>query len=160
MSSTLLLMRGSGPLMQEWRHGSCNDISRGTRLSSGLGGGILTLFPCWQGAQMAGSFQAAAAQVYLRETVLKFDTEHVDVLHYEPALQLLLAVRRQSITISSVLSGSQPPQVCLHMRHRHIVAAPCDVCCLWEVTICSFFAFDMSSKGCVAALALTNLRAS
>lgn len=81
---------------------------------------------------MAGSFQATAAQVYLRETQLKFDTEHVDVLHYEPTLQLLLAVRRQSITISNVLSGSQPAQVCLHMRHGHIVAAPCDVCCLWE----------------------------
>ena len=72
---------------------------------------------------MEGSFQAIAAQVYLRETKLKFDTEHVDVLHYEPALQLLLAVRRQSITISNVLSGRQPPQVPLRMRHGHTMAA-------------------------------------
>ena len=69
---------------------------------------------------MAGSFQAPAAQVYLRVTALKYDTEHVDVLHYEPALQLLLAVRRRSITVSNVLSGSQPPQVRLNIRHWHI----------------------------------------
>ena len=109
---------------------------------------------------MAGSFQAPAAQVYLRETALKYDTEHVDVLHYEPALQLLLAVRRRGITISNVLSGSQPPQVRLDMRHRHIWQRHIMCVACGKVTISSFFVSDLSSKVCVAALALANLRAS
>lgn len=62
---------------------------------------------------MAGSFHAPASQVYLREAGLSFDAEHIDVLHYDHALHLLLVVRRQSISMYNVLNGSQPPQVCI-----------------------------------------------
>ena len=60
---------------------------------------------------MAGSFQAPAAQVYLRDAELTFSAEHADVLHYEHALHLLMTVRRQSISIYSVPSSDQAPQV-------------------------------------------------
>ena len=60
---------------------------------------------------MAGSFQAPVAQVYLRDAELTFSAEHADVLHYEHALHLLMAVRRQSISIYSVPSSDQAPQV-------------------------------------------------
>lgn len=47
LSMTLLVMRRSGPLMcQDWRHGPCNHSFKGTRLFSGLKGGILRLLPC------------------------------------------------------------------------------------------------------------------
>ena len=62
---------------------------------------------------MAGSFQAPAAQVYLREAGLSFNAEHIDVLHYDHALRLLLIVRRHSISIYNEADGNQPPQVCM-----------------------------------------------
>lgn len=63
---------------------------------------------------MAGSFHAPAAQVYLRDAELRFSAEHVDVLHYEHALHLLMAVRRQGISIYSVPSSELPTQVSTH----------------------------------------------
>ena len=62
---------------------------------------------------MAGSFQAPAAQVYLREAGLSFNAEHIHVLHYDHALRLLLVVRRHSISIYNEADGKQPPQVCM-----------------------------------------------
>ena len=60
---------------------------------------------------MAGTFQAPAAQVYLREAGLSFNAEHIDVLHYDHALHLLLVVRRHSISIYNEADSNQSPQV-------------------------------------------------
>ena len=60
---------------------------------------------------MAGGFQQPAAQVYLRDAGLTFNAEHVDVLHYDHALQRLMAVRRQSICIYNVPGTADPSQV-------------------------------------------------
>ena len=63
---------------------------------------------------MAGSFQQPAAQVYLRDAGLTFNAEHVDVLHYDHALQRLMAVRRQSIRIYNVPGTADASQVRKH----------------------------------------------
>ena len=63
---------------------------------------------------MAGSFQQPAAQVFLRDAGLTFNAEHVDVLHYDHALQRLMAVRRESICIYNVPGTADPPQVSEH----------------------------------------------
>ena len=86
---------------------------------------------------MAGSFQAPAAQVYLRDAELTFNAEHADVLHYEHALHLLMAVRRQSISIYSVPSSDQAPQVsrqevphmilCMHITCTADLAESCSL---------------------------------
>ena len=78
---------------------------------------------------MAGSFQASAAQVHLRGAELTFNAEHVDVLHYEHALHLLMAVRRQSISIYSVPSSDQAPQVSKQEVLHICECVMCRLCC-------------------------------
>ena len=78
---------------------------------------------------MAGSFHAPAAQVYLRSADLTFNAEHVDVLHYDHALHLLMAVRRQSISIYTVPGSDQPPQVLHRQPCMHIYRWPFYVSC-------------------------------
>ncbi len=73
---------------------------------------------------MAGSFQAPATQVYLHDAELTFNAEHVDVLHHEHALHLLMAVRRQSISIYTVPSSDQAPQVS-NTNKRHPTVYTC-----------------------------------
>ena len=72
---------------------------------------------------MAGSCHAPAALVYLRDADLSFNAEHVDVLHYDHALHLLMAVRRQNISIYSVPSSKAPPQV---SRQYAVQSATCN----------------------------------
>lgn len=60
---------------------------------------------------MAGTLQPGAAQVFLRDTGLRFDADGVDVLHYSQAARLLLAVRRSSLTAYSIDHREEPPQV-------------------------------------------------
>lgn len=60
---------------------------------------------------MAGPLQPGAAQVFLRDTGLRFDADGVDVLHYSQAARLLLAVRRSSLTAYSIDHREEPPQV-------------------------------------------------
>ena len=60
---------------------------------------------------MAGTLQPGAAQVFLRDTGLRFDANGVDVLHYSQAARLLLAVRRSSLTAYSIDRREEAPQV-------------------------------------------------
>ena len=73
---------------------------------------------------MAGGFHAPAAQVYLRNAELAFNAEHVDVLHYDHALHLLMAVRRQSISLYNVPSSDQPLQVSKQEMSRTCIHVP------------------------------------
>ena len=82
---------------------------------------------------MAGSFQAPAAQVYLREAGLSFNAEHIDVLHYDHALRLLLVVRRHSISIYNEADGSQPPQVCTMRTCICSKSVSCVPAALWPL---------------------------
>lgn len=60
---------------------------------------------------MAAAPQPGTSQVFLRDTGLRFDAEGVDVLHYDHASRLLLAVRRSSIAVYNVDRPSQPAEV-------------------------------------------------
>ena len=57
--------------------------------------------------------------MYLRDAELTFSAEHADVLHYEHALHLLMAVRRQSISIYSCSKLRSGPSGQQHKEALH-----------------------------------------
>ena len=68
---------------------------------------------------MAAAPQPGTSQVLLRDTGLRFDADGVDVLHYDHASRLLLAVRRSSIAVYNVDRPSQPAEVRHHPYLSH-----------------------------------------
>ncbi len=58
--------------------------------------------------------QPGSSQVFLRDTGVRFDGDGVDVLHYDHASRLLLAVRRSSIAVYNVDRPSQAAEVRTH----------------------------------------------
>lgn len=53
----------------------------------------------------------SSAEVFLRDTSLRFDTQGIKVLHYDQATHLLLAVRRDRVSVYTIDRPHDPPQV-------------------------------------------------